>query len=681
MKQLTIVTTRHEIGKMYAEEVTAIFKGYLKIDHYSLKKDFMDLSKRYLLTTADIILITAPDNFALIRSFVQKECPIIDLEYTYCLESVQALHNYPEDTKALICMVSPEVSRKTASMLYEAGLKNLILQVYTPDRSPKETGYDLAIVSEHSSIVPDGIKNIFSLGRRKIALPTLTMLAISSGVLDDHIENRILYYCESLIKVDNFVLHLYDNSTQHKIQFETIMNCIDYAIMLLSDSGRILDANPRFYSLFNIQQKIDGIPISTIHQLQPILPFFASSEEKSDKVIHNLGRTLLLSKVKLPQTGKSAAVYLLLIKDMTDIKKLETTLHKQLSSKGHLTKYQFSDILGESPRIKDAIQKAQIIAQIDRPTLILGESGTGKELFAQSIHNASSRKKFPFIAINCATLPANLLESELFGYADGSFTGAKKGGYTGLFEKANYGTLFLDEIGEISLETQTKLLRVLEEKEIMRLGSGEIISVNVRILAATNKNLRQLVKAQKFRLDLYYRLNTLIVQIPALRQRPDDILLLSRQFLQNAGFPEAILDDDLQDFFRHFPWEGNVRELRNCVEFMAYIAKGPLKLCHLPDYILEESAEQQCPAAVEAFSGQSQSDRQILFAILTALKAAPLGRRKLASLLQSKFTNLSEYHLRRLTTFLQEKKLLELGKGRTGMRLTAHGAQLIPESQ
>lgn len=680
MKQLTIVTTRKEIGMMYAAEITDVFQGYLQINHYSFEHDFMDLSKRYLLSTADVILMTTPNNFALIRQYVPKECHVIDLEYTYCLENIRPLRDYSEDTKALICMVSPEVSRKTASMLYEAGLKNLTLHVYNPDHYSLEASYDLAIVSEASSIVPDNIKNIFSLGRRKIAMPTLTMIAISTSLLDDYLENKIIRYCEELIKTDQFVLHLHDNSSQKKIQFETIMNCIDYAILILNDSNRVLDANPRFFALFNIQQKVQGSPIEEIHQLRTLLPFFLNNKEQNDQVIRLSPQILLLSKVNLPQKDRNAATSLFLIKDITDIKKLETSLHKQLSNKGHLAKYQFNDILGQNSSMLDAVQKAKIIAEIDRPTLVLGESGTGKELFAQSIHNASARKKYPFVAINCATLPTNLLESELFGYADGSFTGAKKGGHTGLFEKANYGTLFLDEIGEISLETQAKLLRVLEEKEIMRLGSGEIISINVRIIAATNKSLRQLVKAGNFRLDLYYRLNTLIVRIPALREHPDDIPLLTQNFLQQSGFPGATLDHKLQEFLYRFPWEGNVRELRNCIEFMAYISSGTLQLRHLPDYILEESAEQQKPPLAEAFPMYGQNDSKILFAILAALKSAPLGRRTLSTILKDMFPTLSEYHLRNLITFLQEKQFLQIGKGRTGMRLTSQGLKVLQQN-
>lgn len=673
MKQLTVVTTRKEIGIMYAAEITDVFQGYLQINHYALESDFMDLTKRHLLADADILLMTTPNNFALIRHYVKKECHVVDLAYAYCQENIQALRDYPEDTKALICMVSPEVSRKTAAMLYEAGLKNLTLHVHNPDQYPAENSYDLAIISEASSIAPDNIKSIFSLGRRKIALPTLTMIAISASILNDYLENKILRYCETLINTDSFVFHLHDNSSQSKVRLDTILHYIDYAVLILTDDGRVLETNPRCFSLFDIQQNMQGVPIAEIRQLRTLLPYFSSAGEKNDQILHHANRTLLLSKVNLPQKEKNAAATLFLFKDITDIKKLETSLRKQLSSKGHLAKYQFSDILGQNPRMRDAVQKAKTIAQIDRPTLVLGESGTGKELFAQSIHNASNRKKYPFIAINCATLPANLLESELFGYADGSFTGAKKGGHTGLFEKAHHGTLFLDEIGEISLETQAKLLRVLEEKEIMRLGSGEIIAINVRIIAATNKKLRHLVKAGKFRLDLYYRLNTLIVQIPPLREHPDDIALLTQSFLQRSGFPHAKVDEKLWEFFYQFPWEGNVRELRNCVEFMAYIAKGPLTLCHLPEYILEESAEYEKAPTIEAFPGQNQHDSKILRAILSALKNAPLGRRKLAAILKTDFPQLSEYHLRDLILLLQKYELLQLGKGRAGMRLTPSG--------
>jgi propionate catabolism operon transcriptional regulator len=232
-------------------------------------------------------------------------------------------------------------------------------------------------------------------------------------------------------------------------------------------------------------------------------------------------------------------------------------------------KYDFNGIVANSPAMKKVIVKAQQYALSDAPILICGESGTGKELLAHSIHNFSHRKYAPFVPVNCAAIPQNILESELFGYEEGAFTGAMKGGKPGFFEMAQGGTIFLDEIGEIPLETQTKLLRVLQEKEIIRLGGRQIIPLNVRIITATNQSLSDLVKMGKFREDLYFRISVLQINIPPLRERKEDIIpLLKHLFLKHGTHPEYI-----EYFIRigennilSYDWPGNIRELENFVQ-------------------------------------------------------------------------------------------------------------------
>ena len=216
---------------------------------------------------------------------------------------------------------------------------------------------------------------------------------------------------------------------------------------------------------------------------------------------------------------------LLTLRDVTKIQELEKNLRFQLSKRGLTAKYHFDDILTREDSMRRLIQWAQDCAQSDNTVMIYGESGTGKELFAQSIHNASARRDCPFVAVNCAALTESLLESELFGYEAGAFTGARKDGRAGLFELAHRGTLFLDEINSMSLSTQAKILRVIEQKEVMRLGSDYIIPLDVRIITAANENLVQMVQRNAFRRDLFFRLNVLEVRIPPLNQRPRDILL------------------------------------------------------------------------------------------------------------------------------------------------------------
>lgn len=263
------------------------------------------------------------------------------------------------------------------------------------------------------------------------------------------------------------------------------------------------------------------------------------------------------------------------IEDVTRTQKLEQKIRNEMHLKGFAAKYRFEDIVTGDPAMKRLLTQARVYARTDSSVLIEGESGTGKELLAQSIHNASSRAEGPFVAVNCAAIPENLLESELFGYEAGSFTGAKKEGRAGLFELAHNGTLFLDEIGEISGNVQTRLLRVLQEKEIMRVGGSRIIPVNVRVISATNRNLRTFSQEGGFRGDLYYRLNVLHLSLPPLRRRKGDVPLLAGLFFrkyarrygeENAGGTMGGRLLEVIPILTSYSWPGNIRELQNTME-------------------------------------------------------------------------------------------------------------------
>ena len=261
--------------------------------------------------------------------------------------------------------------------------------------------------------------------------------------------------------------------------------------------------------------------------------------------------------------------------DVTQIQQVEIQIRKKMTDKGLNAHYHFNDIIHDSPEIDYVIEKAKKFASVSSNILIEGETGTGKELFAQSIHNASTRCNGPFVAVNCAALPENLLESELFGYVEGAFTGTAKGGKTGLFELAHKGTLFLDEISEIPLSIQGKLLRVLQEHEVRRVGGDRVISVDVRIIAATNHSLSRITEQGRFRQDLLYRLNVLKLFLPPLRRRCGDTKILFLHYLnlyyRQLGriIPHVATAaiQMLSDY--HFP--GNIRELRNVTERLVVI--------------------------------------------------------------------------------------------------------------
>lgn len=258
------------------------------------------------------------------------------------------------------------------------------------------------------------------------------------------------------------------------------------------------------------------------------------------------------------------------IRDFSEIERLNADLSQAKSIIRNLeAKYTFDDIIGNHPKMVDATEKAKLAAATHATLLLRGESGTGKELLAHAIHNASQRKFNQFIRVNCAAIHQNLLESELFGYVEGSFTGAKKEGHKGYFERAHGGTLFLDEIAEIDLSTQAKLLRALQEKEIIPVGSTEPKQVDLRVISATNADLEKLVEEKKFREDLYYRLNVFPITLPALRERKEDIpalaINLMKKLNREFGRITEEIDPEAMAVLMDYDWPGNVRELENII--------------------------------------------------------------------------------------------------------------------
>ncbi len=297
-------------------------------------------------------------------------------------------------------------------------------------------------------------------------------------------------------------------------------------------------------------------------------------------------------------------------------------------------RYSFDDIIGSSDEILAAKQFAQKAALTDSSVLLIGESGTGKELFAHAIHKNSNRGYGYFVKVNCAAIPSDLLESELFGYEKGAFTGANKEGKMGKFELADGGTIFLDEIGEMPLHMQVKLLRVLQEKEVERLGSVSTKSIDIRIIAATNQNLEKLVSESKFRADLYYRLNVVTIKIPSLRERKEDIVLLAKYLnkikSQKLNRPERGISDSTMEYLKNYRWEGNIRQLENVIERAINIMEKDENDI-LPKHLPREITGLEKERYVEKLS--DTMDRAERDAIIKAIEACKGNRLKAAKML------------------------------------------------
>jgi PAS domain S-box-containing protein len=358
------------------------------------------------------------------------------------------------------------------------------------------------------------------------------------------------------------------------------------------------------------------------------------------------GQNMVVQRIPIKKEGKVIAVFgQVMFKDVRDVGKLAKNL-SLLESKVKLyeeelinlrsTKYTFDSIIGCSKTIRSLKKEALIASTNQFPVLISGESGTGKELFAQAIHHASPRKLYPFVRINCAAIPKDLLESELFGYEKGAFTGARTGGKPGKFELAQKGTIFLDEIGDLPLEMQPKLLRVLEEKEFERVGGNKLIRSDFRLIAATNQNLEEMVNDGIFRKDLFYRLNVIPIHITPLRERRSDIVLLAwhllRNLAQEATMSDIRMDKRTEDVLREFDWPGNVRELSNVLErALSSLDGDTIAIKDLPLYLIrgqQQSIKTNKRASIR--EAQVKAEKE---AILYALEETNYNKAKAAGLL------------------------------------------------
>ena len=358
-----------------------------------------------------------------------------------------------------------------------------------------------------------------------------------------------------------------------------------------------------------------------------------------------IGQDMVVQRIPIKKNGKVIAVFgQVMFKDVRDVSRLARKLsalesiveiyEKELHSI-RSTRYTIDSIVGESDQIKTLKNEALRASANNLPVLITGESGTGKELFAQAIHHASPRKIFPFIRINCAAIPKDLLESELFGYERGAFTGARSDGKPGKLELAQNGTVFLDEVGDLPLVMQPKLLRVLEEKEFERIGGNTVIKSDFRLVAASNQNLEDMMKDKRFRKDLFYRLNVIPIHIPPLRERKEDIIPLARhqlmQIAQDASLSEIEIGRQAAKALLKYNWPGNVRELTNVLErTVATLQENIIHLCDLPFYLYKDK---KSPVDSDRSSLKMVQSRAEKEAIRYALESVSYNKARAAEML------------------------------------------------
>lgn len=433
---------------------------------------------------------------------------------------------------------------------------------------------------------------------------------VGTGVVVDE-NNKVVGI---LTKTDMVMSLLHTSQELHTIKTlkRTLETAIDHAFdgIVMTDEMKIIQmVSPPFLQLFNLEfEDVLNKPVEKVLPQLRLENVYKTETAEVSGFLEINGIKYIVHQIPIMENGKIiGAIGKVVFRQLNEVselfKKLQTAESKasyyhQQYEKSEIAKFNWDHLLSIDP-IMEKLKKSGMKAAKGRSTvLIRGESGTGKELFAHSIHNSSARSKEKFVVVNCAAIPEDLLESEFFGYEEGAFTGARKKGKPGKFDLANGGTLFLDEIGDMSLPLQAKLLRVLQEREFYRVGGTIRIHVDVRIIAATNRNLERMVKEGLFREDLYYRLNVISLHVPPLRERPLDIQLLIDRFMvefnQILGTSINGIDKRAKEVLPKYEWPGNIRELRNVMErAMTFAENGVIKYEDLPDYLVKNVAAKE----------------------------------------------------------------------------------------
>ena len=679
-KNVAVISLDAYAGQFYAQQVQELFGDRIAVCSYSVR----DGSVEHMPRKYDLYMVTtdAFDSLGDMHRYVPIDGEMMEIHVTLRWDVVHRLQALPAGKKVLFVNLSDKMCREAVTRLNQLGVNQLDFDLYHPGApEPDMSQYDFVITPQETRYVPAGAREIIDIGQRVCDSSTMIEAALRLG-FEELLETPEFEQYQRDVAANTYSFdRVFARGLRLESQFEILMEILDEGIVGVNERGEVFASNHKLEEITGIPgARALQRPAAEVYSFVPFARCLAERAPQPAQVVSANGVNMNVAVAPVLRGGACIGAFAT-VQRFSDAENRQNELRSQLLHKGYRAKYTFDDVVGQSPAIRRCITILKKMSLTQLPVLLIGETGTGKELFAHAVHNASPRANGPFVAINCAAMPENLLESELFGYEEGAFTGARKGGKPGLFEFAHKGTLFLDEVEGMSTALQCKLLRVLQEREIMRVGGNRIVSVDVRIVAATNENLDKMVEEGTFRRDLYYRLNTLPVLIPPLREREGDLLLLIDHFRKGIG-ASFTLSPELERLLLTHQWRGNIRELRNVVEYFSYTGSpvvGPEELPptfhYLPAGLPEAGGAgaqpprlADCPQEDERFvlSRLYQADREGHSlgrdAILAAAKAAGLP--------------CSQQEVRRILSALDQAGLARVSRGRGGTRLTPAGRAL-----
>ena len=666
-------TIERTLPKDFAIEIQKIAADTLKDESPSIPRE-------------SLVITAGPTTFELARNAFPSNDVILVKRNLSLTNKLLELDGIPKHTKVAVVNRSPDPAIETMNSLKRMIGKPLELIPYWEGSQVCLNDVEVAVSPGMMHLCPDGIKNKIDIGMRDIALTTYIQMFVALNVKLDFIDTFIDTYFKSQVEAARVI----PNDDSSISRCHAILSALGDSTFVLDRYGRVRSASHASEKLLGMSEvEMQGRKISEFLNAIPGHPFSPESKDSCRSGNFYFGGKLFRAAyVNINDDGES----FLALKESPD-----TTRNQAEKVSGYRAKWTFDKIIGSCPEMRRLKERAIVMSRNDATILIYGETGTGKELFAQAIHNESERRGKPFMAFSFAALSESLIESELFGYEEGAFTGALKGGKKGLFEAAQGGTVFLDEIGDAPAHIQNRLLRVLQEKEIIRVGSTRTIAIDAKIIAATNRDLLEMVKTGQFRADLYFRLRVLTIEIPPLREIESSVPELIEHAIQKFGIEREKLLPAAYDALLQYRWPGNVRELVNTMEGLAYMSQGgPIRLEDIPQEIREafkDSHEDSGSDLMQTELDSFEIDRiiekardactaEVLVFILSTLTDAheknwKAGRRTLVDGARKRGIDVTEDKMRVILMILHDLKLIHIGHTKQGTTITFHGRRVL----
>ncbi len=670
ISKIAFIANEAATARMMVKEVERYFGNLVQVSEYSIEAG---LPPRI---NCDIAVVTTETVLSMARNALSSSAKVIRARRTVSYRNIQRLLRIPAGSKVTVASKDLSSVEETISILQRLGISHVEYSPWIPGLPTPDS--EVVLVSGGPHLAPPGAKVIIDIGFRPIDISTVADIVFACGLPTEIINAMSLEYISAVIGANRELLDINSKLEEANAQLKTLISSLDEGVVYVDKNYAVELWNQAALELLGFASGIfQRQNLTSIIGEEPLSSVFKQGVSMHDvKTLHS--KQISFSIVPIFREDEIYGAVCVL-RDVSDVRRLESEIAKTIEA-DRSTRYSIEDIYGKSSNTKQLREKIRRFASTDFSILVTGESGVGKEVAAQAIHKLSPRASGPFVAVNFAALPESLADSELFGYEEGAFTGARRGGHRGYFESAHKGTIFLDEIGDASPSVQASLLRVLQEKAIVRVGGNKVIPLDFRVIAASNRPLRKMVQENKFRNDLYYRLSVLNLSIPPLRERRDDIPELLRQFFLAFGeVPE--MEDNVVDFLCKYDWPGNIRELQNVVAHIATVYDGAkVKLSDLPEDIFykEVFSENEQDYLTLLQKLEQDGNLHLFYEILEALSKSdsPYGVSK-ADVALSCPSNPPLHTVREYLERLEAVGACIIGPTKRGTRVTAKGINLL----